>query len=269
MKIEDETAEANPEKTDGLRDCPSGNDRLETAQRRPDRVYTADQDWHDIFDTITDMITIHDSDFRIIHANKAAEKILGLPPLNSSSVKCFEYYHGSGSPPAGCPTCRCMGTGKASTFEMFEPHLNIHIEIRAIPRFDDEGKFIGLIHIVRDITSRRLAEEELHIHRSHLEWLVRDRTAEITKMNEQLHKEVAERKRAGADKERLIKELQEALSNIKKLSGLLPMCAWCKKIRDDQGYWKKVEAYICEHSDARFTHGICPECAGKIVEGLE
>ena len=54
--------------------------------------------------------------------------------------------------------------------------------------------------------------------------------------------------------------LQDALVKIKTLKGLLPMCAWCKKVRDDGGYWKKVETYIQEHSDASFTHGICPEC---------
>ena len=241
---------------------------LEAGQKGPERTFPATEDWHEIFDTITDMITIHDADFTIIHANKAAEKILGLPLLNSGNVKCFEFYHGSDSPPVGCPSCKCLGAGKTSVFEMFEPHLNMHIEIRAIPRVDDAGRVIGLIHIVRDITSRKLVEEELHIHQNHLEWLVRERTVEITMMNEQLQTEIAERKRAGAEKEKLIKELQEALANIKKLSGLLPMCAWCKKIRDDQGYWKQVEAYVCEHSDARFTHGICPECAGKIVEEI-
>jgi hypothetical protein len=52
----------------------------------------------------------------------------------------------------------------------------------------------------------------------------------------------------------------------KKLSGLLTMCAWCKKVRDDRGYWKRVEAYICERSYGRVTHGICPDCAGKLTE---
>ena len=57
-------------------------------------------------------------------------------------------------------------------------------------------------------------------------------------------------------------------SNIRKLNGLLTMCAWCNKVRDDRGYWKQVEAYICEHSDAKFTHGICPECAGKLAQEI-
>jgi YesN/AraC family two-component response regulator len=67
-----------------------------------------------------------------------------------------------------------------------------------------------------------------------------------------------------AEQKRLIKELQQALASIKTLSGLIPICASCKKIRDDQGYWNQLEAYISEHSSAEFSHGICPECAVKI-----
>jgi adenylate cyclase len=58
-------------------------------------------------------------------------------------------------------------------------------------------------------------------------------------------------------------ELQKALEKVKLLSGLLPICAWCKKIRDDQGYWNAIEHYLSEHSEAEFTHGICPDCRRK------
>lgn len=60
-----------------------------------------------------------------------------------------------------------------------------------------------------------------------------------------------------------VRELEDALSRIKQLHGLLPICAWCKNIRNDQNYWLKVEDYIAGHSDARFTHGICPACLQK------
>jgi CheY-like chemotaxis protein len=71
------------------------------------------------------------------------------------------------------------------------------------------------------------------------------------------------RSKLESEKEALIKELQEALAKIKTLSGLIPICAWCKKIRDDKGYWQAVEEYIKEHSKAEFTHGMCPECEKK------
>ncbi len=66
------------------------------------------------------------------------------------------------------------------------------------------------------------------------------------------------------EKDELIARLQDALDNIKRLSGLLPICSSCKKIRDDKGYWNQIERYIAEHSEAEFSHGICPECVKKL-----
>jgi len=63
-----------------------------------------------------------------------------------------------------------------------------------------------------------------------------------------------------------VKELELALANVKLLQGLLPICCYCKKIRNDQNYWQQVDSYIADHSEAQFTHGICPECREKILE---
>ena len=70
------------------------------------------------------------------------------------------------------------------------------------------------------------------------------------------------------EKEQLISELQEALAKVKTLSGLLPICSSCKKIRDDKGYWNQIETYIRQHSEAEFTHSICPKCAKMLYPGL-
>jgi PAS domain S-box-containing protein len=91
------------------------------------------------------------------------------------------------------------------------------------------GTFLGTQGIARDITARKQAEEE---------------------------------------REKLISKLQEALDNIKTLKGLLPICANCKNIRDDKGYWNQIEAYIRERSDAEFSHSICPDCAEKLYPDL-
>lgn len=77
--------------------------------------------------------------------------------------------------------------------------------------------------------------------------------------------DITERKLAEQERERLIGELREALQTVQTLSGLLPICAWCKKVRDDQGYWTQLEAYISKHSEARFSHGICPVCAARFA----
>lgn len=64
-------------------------------------------------------------------------------------------------------------------------------------------------------------------------------------------------------------ELQDALDKVKLLSGYLPICASCKKIRDDKGYWQEVESYIDSHSEAQFSHGICPECIQKLYPEIK
>jgi PAS domain S-box-containing protein len=118
-------------------------------------------EWENTFNTITDVITIHDMDFNIIRANKAAKKMLGLPDLNINQAKCYQYYHGKDSPPDECPSCECFKTEKQATFEMYEPHLDKFLEVRAMPRFDSNHQMIGLIHVVRDITERKGVETSL------------------------------------------------------------------------------------------------------------
>jgi len=100
----------------------------------------------------------------------------------------------------------------------------IWLEINKQP-YVVNGTVAGLIGVARDITSRRQLEEE---------------------------------------RERLIAELRDALASIKTLKGLLPICSSCKKIRDDKGYWSQIEAYVSNHSEAEFSHGICPECARRL-----
>ena len=123
-------------------------------------ILQAKQDWEDTFNIITDMITVHDRDFNIIRANKAAEKILGLPFL-MPGTKCYKYYHGKNDPMEGCPSCDCLKTGMPVSFEIFEPYLNMYLEIRSIPRFDANKKLAGLLHVVRDISERKKMEEML------------------------------------------------------------------------------------------------------------
>lgn len=79
------------------------------------------------------------------------------------------------------------------------------------------------------------------------------------------NEDITERKKGDAQREFLIKSLEEALADLKTLSGLIPICAWCKKIRDDQGYWNQVEIYVERRSSAQFSHGLCPECLRRCV----
>ncbi len=101
--------------------------------------------------------------------------------------------------------------------------------LTATLRFDKEGKIVGYQGIIRDITERKKMEEE---------------------------------------REKLITKLQDALQKIKTLSGLVPICASCKKIRDDKGYWNQLESYIQEHTMAEFSHGLCPDCMKKLYPDI-
>lgn len=79
-------------------------------------------------------------------------------------------------------------------------------------------------------------------------------------------RDITERKQAEEERERLVRELREALAEVTTLREFLPICSYCKKIRDDENYWQSVEAYLSRHTNARFSHGICPTCYEREVE---
>lgn len=86
---------------------------------------------------------------------------------------------------------------------------------------------------------------------------------------EEIKREIEERKRAQVEKDKLIVELKDALSEVNTLSGLLPICAACKNIRDDNGYWNQLESYLKLHSQVEFSHGLCPDCAKKLYPDID
>jgi Na+/melibiose symporter-like transporter len=104
---------------------------------------------------------------------------------------------------------------------------------------------------------------------SNIRQRLRTQKAEIKKAHEKIKIEMTERKRSQIEKDHLIVELKEALRKIKTLSGFLPICATCKKIRDDKGYWNQIESYIETHSEAEFSHSICPDCAKKFYPDID
>lgn len=87
---------------------------------------------------------------------------------------------------------------------------------------------------------------------------------ELDAANKSLNEEIFARNKSEREREKLINELQSALSEVKKLSGLIPICSHCKKIRDDEGYWKQIDVYIQKHSEASFSHGLCPGCSDTL-----
>ncbi len=134
---------------------------ISARKQMENQILQSKLDWEDTFNTITDMITIHDKDFNIILANKAAADTLGLPVLGSGKVKCHQFYHGKDRPPDNCLSCDCFQTEAPVSFETYEPHLDKFLEVRAMPRFDHDMQVKGLIHVIRDITERKKADAAL------------------------------------------------------------------------------------------------------------
>jgi hypothetical protein len=92
---------------------------------------------------------------------------------------------------------------------------------------------------------------------------VEQRTEALQRANRDLLVEIENRKKVEKEKEALIIELQKALEEVKVLSGMLPICSFCKNIRNDEGYWQEIETYIREHTTAEFSHSICTDCMKK------
>jgi PAS domain S-box-containing protein len=145
---------------------------------------------------------------------------------------CHELSHKSDSPCSSsdhpCPLEKVKQTGQPVTQEHrhCDPTGGCRdVEVHGFPIFDEKGKLVQMIEYCIDIS---------------------------------------ERKQASRDRDALIADLRQALHEVKTLSGLLPICSSCKKIRDDKGYWNNLEMYISEHSGAEFSHSICPECAQKL-----
>jgi hypothetical protein len=127
------------------------------------------------------------------------------------------------------------------------------------------GQVLGAFEIYYDITARKIKLDKL-LSRSFvivftLAFIL---LTVIVLLLFKENKTSVERKRAEAEREKLIVDLQDAVARINRLNGLLPICAHCKNIRDDKGYWTQIESYIREHSEAEFSHGICPDCAKKL-----
>jgi PAS domain S-box-containing protein len=98
--------------------------------------------------------------------------------------------------------------------------------------------------------------------------VILDETGKIIEF-QSVGRDITARKLAELDREHLVDELRRTLEKVHHLTGLLPICSGCKKIRDDEGYWHQVEQYISVHSDASFTHSLCPDCVHHFFPGME
>jgi len=146
--------------------------------------------------------------------------------------------------------------------------MSVDVVETYVPLMSD-GNFRGAFEIYYDITDRKQQLDKLLSRSSTLVFFIAlGLFLSIIVILFIENKSISKRNQVEKEREKLIAELQHAVTEIKTLSGLLPICSGCKKIRDDKGYWKQIEFYIRDHSEAEFTHSMCPICAKKFYPEL-
>ncbi len=132
-------------------------------------LWNAKTDWERTFDAIPDFIAILDNKFRIVRVNLAMAKQLGVSPEDAVGLKCYECVHGTASPPNYCPHAQLLRDGKEHSSEVFEDRLGGDFLVSTTPLVDENKKLIGCVHVARNITHRKKAEDDLK--RSEQRWI--------------------------------------------------------------------------------------------------
>ncbi len=192
-----------------------------------------------IVETAVDAIITIDERGTIESINTAGERMFGYTAVDlvGTNVSClmplpYQAEHDA-------YITKYLDTGEAKIIGIGREAVGLHKDGTVFPidlavsdvQFPDRRIFTG---IVRDISERKRVEAELQRYRDRLETMV-----------------------------------EEALAEVKSLSGLLPICSSCRNVRDDRGYWQQIEAYLEAHAETRFSHGLCPTCAAKLYPDLD
>ena len=138
-------------------------------EQAEEKIRQAYEQWEYTFDSISDPISIHDEEFRVIRANRAFAETLGMKDQEFLGKKCHELIHGSQEPWSVCPHRQCMISKETVTEEFLEPRLGRYLLVTCSPLFDCKNQFIGTVHIIKDITERNKAMEELKLRTAELE----------------------------------------------------------------------------------------------------
>ena len=221
----------------GTGDPSAGAQPSPRAAGRP-RVEDALAQEHALLDTLMnhtpDFIYFKDRDSRFIRISKALAQMFGLgDPAQAVGKTDFDFFTQEHARQAYEDEQTVIRTGCPMTKEERETWADrpdTWVTTTKVPLTDAAGNVVGTFGISRNITARKVAE---------------------------------------ADRERLIGELKDALSSVKALSGMIPICASCKKIRDDGGYWNQIESYLRDHSEAEFSHGLCPDCMARLYPDVK
>lgn len=178
-------------------------------------------EWTDTVNAMSDWVCIIDLDFRIVRTNRAVEAFLGVRQEDVIGKACYAIVHGTETHIDNCPIPPMVKARKRAQTEVRLADGR-WLSVTADPLADRHGRLTGAVHMVRDISALKRIQD---------------------------------------DREALIRDLEQALAEVRTLKGLIPICAKCRRIRDDSGAWSPLEAFVRNNFDADFSHGLCPECA--------
>lgn len=208
-------------------------------KRVEEAMLSAKQEWERAFDSVPDLIAVLDNDYRITRVNRAMAEHLGLSPEQCVGRTCYECMHGTDEPPLFCPHALTVADGRQHTAELREARLDRYFSVTTTPLLDERGKMRGSVHVARDITDRKKAEDVLKKSHDELEKRVQERTAELKKaedelrrINETLEQRVAER----------TLELHESQENLSRAQAVARTGSWRLDVRRNKLSWSE-EAY--------------------------
>ena len=205
-------------------------DEIDRRKKTEDILRTSEEKYRLLFEQSRDAIVIVTSDGRFIDVNPAYERLLGYCRDEINELTAENMW--------------CDGKERNRWKEVMEEKgFVIDYECRQCRKDGTE--------IITHLTSTQRRETDGRI------------------IYQSICRDITPRKRIEAEREQLIADLQKALAEVKTLSGMLPICASCKRIRDDQGYWQQIDSYITAHSETQFSHGVCPECAKVLYPQLK
>ncbi len=209
------------------------NNMIEARRKAEEDLKKSEKKLRDITASLGEGVLVVNTLGRLVFMNPEAERLLGWTVSELGGKELHDMIHcrkedGSSLPAEECPSLKVMKTGERAVVDndvfLRKDGTLLPVSYISAPIIEG-GTVTAAVIAFRDITQRKQIE---------------------------------------AEREMLIIDHMEALSKIKTLSGMLPICASCKRIRDDDGYWNQIESYIRDHSDAEFSHSICPECAQRI-----
>ncbi len=212
------------------------------AQRRQARevLRASEESYRSVMTAVPDPVVVYDIEGRVQYINPAFTRFFGWT-LDELKGRRIDFVPENERAVTQARIQETIASGFCTVFETrrYTKAGDLpYVSISAANYRDDDGNPTGIVVNLHDISEQKHTEAELVKHREHLEERVKERTA----------------------------ELEESLARVKVLSGLVPICSACKKIRDDQGFWNQIDTYIEQHSEALFSHGLCPDCTHDLYK---